>query len=215
MSTVTTLIQPSEIINAGIVKAAPLNSRFDAQLLSPWVYFAESRFLLQPKSFMCQEFYDDLIAQKNATPSNYNAALGPLVQAYPTNAEYEALWTQYLLPYLSLCVFYTALPYINKQTGSNGSYFNDSQYATQVRLEGSRTLQDETLQNINDAKARLVKFLCDNSEDYPLFCTDGVCKDCCDDCKKHGKECAKHGNVYQEGRDLGMIFYKSNGESKM
>ena len=89
MSTVITLIQPSEIINTGILKAAPLNSRFDSQLLSPWVYFAESRFLLQPKSFMCQEFYDDLIAQKNPTPSNYNSALGTVVQAYPSNAEYE------------------------------------------------------------------------------------------------------------------------------
>jgi len=205
MSTVITLIQPKEIVDAGIFKAAPLNSRFDASLLAPWIHFAEIRFLIQPKAFMCDEFYQDLIAQKNATPSNYNIKLGPIVLAYPSNADYELLWTQYLLPYLSLASFFVSLPYIDIQTGSNGSYHNTSVFAENVKLEGQRTLEDETLENLKDAQARIINFLCTNSETYPLFCTDGICKSCCDECKTNN--CTKHGKFPQEGRDLGIVFY--------
>ena len=44
MATVTTLIQPAEIVNTGILSAAPLNSRFDASKLSSVVHLAEDRF---------------------------------------------------------------------------------------------------------------------------------------------------------------------------
>ncbi|MCK4884409.1 MAG: hypothetical protein KAS30_06040, partial [Candidatus Diapherotrites archaeon] len=114
MATVTTLIQPPEIVNTGILSAAPLNSRFDASKLSSVVHLAEDRFL---KTFICAEFYADLVAQKNTVPSNYNTDLGPLVQAYPLNADSEFLWTEYLLSFLSRAVYYLALPEIVLQTG--------------------------------------------------------------------------------------------------
>lgn len=196
MSTVITLIRPAEIVNAGIVKATPLNARFDASVLSPWVHFAEMRFLIEPKSFMCQDFYQDLIAQRNVNDSNYNPDLGPIVQAFPTNADYETLWTQHLLPFLSLASYYVALPSISLQTGSNGLFFNNTEFSTNAGTEGLKFMQDSMLQNLDDAKAALVNFLCENKENYPLFCAEDYCS-----------KCGEGDKGIVEGRDLGIIFY--------
>ena len=59
-----------------------------------------------------------------------------------------------------------------------------------------KLMQDTMMQNLDDAKACMVDFLCKNQANYPLFCTEGLCSDCGD-----GDE----GTV--EGRDLGFIFY--------
>ncbi len=199
MSTVTTLIQPTEIVDAGIMKAAPLSSRFDASQIAPWIHFAEKRFLLEPKSFMCVEFYDDLLLQKNPVPSQYNSELGALVQAYPSNADYELLWTQHLLPYLSLASVYCSLPFIAVQTGSNGLFVNNTEFSSNKGNEGMKVMQDTILQNLDDAKACMINFLCKNKANYPLFCSDKICHcdEDCDGCENHGTE----------GRDLGIIFY--------
>lgn len=203
MSSVTTLIQPKEIVDAGIVKASPLSSRFDASQISPWVYIAEYRFLLKPKSFMCQDFYNDLLAQKNATPSNYNPDLGAIVKAYPSNADYETFWKEYLLPYLSLASVYVALPFIATQTGSNGLFDNNTEFSTNNGQEASKTHQDTMLQNLEDAKARMIEFLCRNKATYPLFDQDSKICGCCDE----DDACSDCNFEGSEGRDLGFIFY--------
>jgi len=194
MSTVTTLIQPAEIVNAGIVKATPLSSRFDASQIAPWIGIAEKRFLLEPKSFMCKTFYDDLLAEKNPTPSQYNPAIPPLVDAFPSNAAYETLWKEHLLTYLSLASYVVALPSISMQTGSNGLFYNNTEFSNNAGAEGMKLMQDTQMQNLNDLKACMIQFLCDNKDNYPLFCTKRLCKDDCptDD---------------HNGRDLGIIFY--------
>lgn len=201
MSTVTTLIQPKEIVNAGIVKASPLNARFDASIIAPVIHLAEDRFL---KTFICSEFYEDLISQKNPIPSNYNDKLGPIVQAYPSNADYEFLWTEYLLAYLSRCSYYMALPDIAVQTGSNGLFVNNTEFGQNIGVDGIKFKRDIELQNIEGRKPIILKYLCDNSEKYPLFNTEGICKECCHDCKEGN--CNKH-SVLQNGRDLGIIIY--------
>jgi len=191
MSTVITLIQPKEIVNSGIVKAVPLNVRFDASILSPNIYLAEDRFL---KTFICKAFYDDLVAQKNPTPSNYNAALGAIVQAYPLLPVYEFLWTEYILPYLSMAVYFQSIPDITVQSGSNGLFENNTDFGQNIGISGMKYVMDLKLQTIESRKAIIIKYLCDNKDLFPLFCYKEVCGDCGE-------------NKQSEGINLGVIFY--------
>lgn len=194
MSTVTTLIQASEVVNGGIMKATPLNNRFDASRLSDVIHLAEDAFL---KPFICADFYADLLAEKNATASNYNADLGAIVQAFPTNANYETLWTQYLYPYLARAVYYMALPNITLQTGSNGLFASDSQFGTNSGLEGLKFMADTQLSYLKARRPVIENYLCNNTALFPLFCTDDICKDNCDGTSESTSQ----------GPDLGLIFY--------
>jgi len=186
MSTVITLIKVQEVVNTGILKATPLSSRFDASLLSPWLDIAEKRFL---KTFICTEFYNEMIANMNPLPSNYNIDLGPIELKFPTDAS----------------VYYVALPNISLQTGSNGLFFNNTDFSQNAGLDGLKFMQNTQLQNLNDLKPSIITYLCDNAALFPLFCRSGVCSSCgCSGCLS-GEECT--GKVPQAGRDLGIQFY--------
>lgn len=202
----TTLIQPSEIVNGGIVRPVPTTVRFDAQLLAPHVQAAELKFI---KYKLCADLYNDMIAQKNPTPSNYNPNVGPIVQAFPSDPNYETLWTEYLLSLTSYAVFYIALPFISVQTGTNGLYLNDSQFGENAGLKGSKYLQDATLNNqIEPISDAMLDFLCNNAADYPLFKSDLKCKDCGCDCGesecKGLTSCRKKGPI---NKKLGIFLY--------
>ena len=175
MSTVITLIQAEEVVNQGIVKGAPLSSRFDASQISPNISEAEDRFL---KTFINKDFYDDLVAEKNPTPSNYNPDLGALVQAYPTNALYETLWTQKLFPYLSRACYHESLDNIVIQVDSNGAFVNQTEYGENIGVSGLKFLKDSALQTLEGMKPRVIKFLCDNKADYPLWDSEKYCGEC-------------------------------------
>lgn len=196
MSTVTTLIKAKEIVNQGIFKGAPYNNRFDQSILAPNIHLAEDRFL---KTFICKAFYEDLVAQKNTIPSNYNAELGALVQAYPSNAAYETLWTQYLLPYLSRAVLCLSLPSVTLQVGNNGVMLNNSEYAQNSGLSGMKFLMDNELSNTEQRKPIIIKFLCDNKADYPLFCRSNFCE-----CSEDNED-----EFNKPKRNLGIIFYNT------
>ena len=192
MSTVTTLIQPAEIVNTGILSAAPLNSRFDASKLSSVVHLAEDRFL---KTFVCAAFYSDLVSQKNTVPSNYNPDLGPVVEAFPLNVDYEFLWTEYFLSFLSRAVYYLALPEIVLQTGSNGLFLNNTEFSSNSGLDGLKFMQDTQLQNLEKRRPFIIDYLCKNKATYPLFCEEDICG-CCDDCTE-----------VESASNLGMVIY--------
>ena len=206
MSTVITLTTANDVVNTGNLKATPLNSRFDQSLLSMWLDIAEKRFLRKSKSFMCDEFYNYMLSKVNSTPANYNPKLnnGVIVLKFPNNPELETLWTQHLLPYLSLAVYYVALPHIGLQTGSNGIFAANTEFAQNTGVSGVKYLQTSVLENIKDLKDPIVKFLCDNEALYPLFCREGVCKCSCDGCIEGGT-CT--GELNEDGRDLGLQFY--------
>lgn len=192
MATVITLIKPHEIVNTGILSAAPLNSRFDASKLSSVVHLAEDRFL---KTIVCAAFYTDLVSQKNTTDSNYNPDLGPIVEAYPSNADYEFLWTEFLLSYLSRAVYYLALPEIVLQTGSNGLFLNNTEFSSNSGLDGLKFMQDTQLQNLERRRPFIIDYLCKNKDTYPLFCEEDICN-CCSDCTE-----------VESGSNLGIILY--------
>ena len=79
------------------------------------------------------------------------------------------------------------------QTGSNGLFFNNTEHSTNAGVSGLKWMQDTQMQNLSDLKVSMIKFLCKNQANYPLFCTTGLCKD---DCPTDNLE----------GRDLGFIF---------
>lgn len=171
------LIKPAEVINGGIFKAAPLNNRFDQTLISPHILPAELRYL--PK-LLGQDLYDDMISKQNASVSNYNINVGAIVQKFPTEAAYETLWTKYLLLFVGSIVFNQSLPYINTQVGSQGVFFNDSEFAANAGIQGVKYLQTENQKTIDDLEGIIKDYLCDNKADFTLF-DDKDCP-CCDDC---------------------------------
>ncbi len=71
-----TLIKPQEVVNTGLYRAAPVNARFDINLISPYILSTEERFLIP---VLGRAFYDDLVAEQNTAVSNYNPDAGALV----------------------------------------------------------------------------------------------------------------------------------------
>lgn len=181
MSAATTLISPNEVVNGGIVRPVPLNSRFDSQLLAPNVAVAEEDFLID---YLCRDFYNDLIAQKTTDDSNYNTDIGPIVPKFANNADYENLWRNYLQEYTARAVFYYSIDDIAMQTGSNGIYLNNSEYSQNAGTSGLKFKEDRVLKKLKAARKRMLRFLCKNAALYPLWPKDTFCKACgcgCDD----------------------------------
>jgi len=175
MSTETTLIQAAEVVNQGILKGSPLSSRFDASQISPNIGEAERRFF---KTFINDEFYNDLVAEKNPTPSNYNSDLGALVEAFPTNADYETLWKEKFFPFLSRACYHESLDNIVIQIGSNGGFVNHTEYGDNVGIKGLKFLKDSALQTLEGMQPDIIKYLCDNKDKYPLWDAEPYCGEC-------------------------------------
>ena len=175
MSTVITLIKANEVVNQGIFKGAPLSNRMDAGLVSANIHLAEDQFL---KTFINPEFYNDLVAQKTPNEVNYNPDLGAVQIAYPTNADYEILWTQYLFPYLSRAVYFKSLTNITLQTTNQGVMLNNTQYSENSKIKGLSYLNDEEMQNLEGRKPEIIKFLCNNVDKYPLWDSEQYCSHC-------------------------------------
>jgi len=175
MSTETTLIQAEEVVNQGILKGSPLSSRFDASQISPNIAEGERRFF---KTFINVEFYDALVNQKNPVPSNYNPDLGPIVLAYPTNADYETLWKEKFFPFLSRACYHESLDNIVIQIGSNGGFVNHTEYGDNVGIKGLKFLKDSALQTLEGMTPDIIKYLCDNKDKYPLWDAEPYCGEC-------------------------------------
>lgn len=161
----TTLIQPKEVINGGIVRPAPADVRFDALLLSPHIQDAEARFVIP---VLTSAFYYALIAEKGTTESNYNPAFTSTAAAFSTTA-YEALWTDHLRDYCAACVLYESLPFVGVQTGANGLYLNDSEFGRNAGIDGVKFMQDTLMTKIQVKERRLKEYLCTCAAALPAF----------------------------------------------
>jgi hypothetical protein len=211
MSTSTTLIQPQEVVNDGILNGGPISDRFDAALLSAHVKPAEIRFL---RPLLCEAFYLDLIKEKTNLISNYNALICPVVEAYgPTKPVYEKLWQEYILPFLSYAVLYQSAPFIGTQIGSNGIFAMNTQFSETQGIAGAKYIQDTLLNTIEILKEELRRHLCENVALYPLFCNDCHCN--CDCGAEDCKECKR---TKPHTPKLGIVFYgkrnKNNNNNK-
>jgi hypothetical protein len=195
MSAAIALISANEVVNGGIVRPVPLNSRFDAQLLAPNIPIAEERALIP---VLCRAFYEDLIAQKTTDDSNYNSDIGAIVPKFGANADYEFLWKNYLQEVDARAVFMMSLDDITLQTGSNGLFINNSQFAEAAGIEGMKVKEDRSLEKLNLATQRMLAYLCRNKDLYPLWPYAKFCKDCscskCDECDCADGEMKPKGN---------------------
>ena len=161
-----TLIQPSEVVNGGILRPAPVGSRFDTQLIAPHIQLAEERFVipvLQPA------FYEHLIEVQNPSPSNYNPKLGATQPKFPSDSNLETLWKRHLLHYIALAVTLQSLPHIAMQVGANGIAFSESTNATHAGRKGLTFLQDTYQGNLKLKRKTLENYLEKNSSLFPLY----------------------------------------------
>ena len=98
---------------------------------------------------------------------------------------------------MSRAVLCLTLPSVTLQVSSQGVMTNNSQYAQNSGLSGMKFLMDNELQNTEERKPIIIKFLCDNKASYPLFCRSNFCgSDDEDDFNK-------------PKRNVGLIFYKN------
>ena len=187
------LITALEVVNQGTFKGAPINQRFDASLISPHIHIAEARHL---KAIFCTAFYDALVAAKDGV-GQYNLDLGATSIAFSTNANYETLYKEYILPYMSICILDQALPTISIQIGSAGVFQNNPEFGQNKGIEGVQYLQQKLQKDITVLKKVMLDYLCANAANYPLFCTT----DCPD------SECTDSDSETFLSNDLGIIFY--------
>jgi len=142
-----TLIKAQEVVNDGIFRPAPLTTQFDPNLVSPFIGLAEEANVIR---ILGQDLYDDMVANQNPNVSNYNPNAGALVQKFPSNANYETLWTKFLLRYEGLVVYQYALPFIGIQTTPQGVLLNNTEYEDNAGLEGVKFLQTTIQKHIDD-----------------------------------------------------------------
>jgi hypothetical protein len=142
--------------------------------------FLKSSINPSSSGFINSEFFDDLLAQKNSTPSNYNPQLGGIVKAYPNNADYETLWTQWLLPYLSKAAYYESLEGIVININNNGAHLVDSAHGENIGISGLRMLKDKEMADLTGNRPHIINFLCKNKEKYPLWDDTDYCSECGD-----------------------------------
>lgn len=192
--TTPTLIQPGEVVNGGLLKATPLNARFDVTLIAPHIADAER---LHVVPVICSAFYDALITKKAGAISNYNTSIGVLAKAFPetVDAVYETLWTKYLMNLCAWAVYYEALPFIVLQTGSNGVFVPQGEQAQNAGVSGAKYLQDTALRRLRALADTTKEYLCANADSFPEFCKTAICTGC-NDAAPEGDTLARYGLFY-------------------
>jgi len=205
-----TLIQPSEVINDGIFRVSPVTTNFDQNLVNnTLIASAEEDNTIH---LLGLELYEDMVAQQNTIPSNYNPDAGPIVQKFPTNAAYETLWTKFLLRYEGWIVYKDIIDFITIQASSQGLLYTKTEYADNAGIEGADRIIQTVQKKIDNLVDRIKNFICDNKSDYPLYPSENRCK--CDQNedaqekfydKWHGSHC---GDCH-DGYDCGCGYYNS------
>ena len=156
----------------------PQNMELDAAIIGS-IYPAEKRFL---KSLLGDDLYNEMISLGSGVISDYVTT--PNVEKFPANANYEKLWANYLLQFMSIAIMHESLPFIAAQIQTNGIVQQNPYGATGLTIKDSQTLQLQHRDTIFNLWYEIEKFLCENKKDYPLFkpknCIRYNCKDCFD-----------------------------------
>jgi len=205
----TTLISANEVVNSGVFRGSPLTTRFDINLIAPFVKVAEVRFV---ENVLCRDFYNELIAAKTTDVANYNDAIGAIVPKFSNNPEFEELWRNYLYYYISYSVFYLALPTIANQVTSSGVMNLSTEYADNAGVEGAKAIQKSTLENIDALESAMLDFICANrASKYPSYPKKLCIENCgsCEDCESYDEVSAKKKN-----KRFGVVFYDTPGTKR-
>lgn len=170
-----TLLYAEELVSGGILKSSPITTQSDPADYAPFLQLAEERYLVP---LICRAMYDDMIAQMNTVPSNYNPDLGPIVLKFPNDPNYETLWTQYLLQLTSWATILQALPFLALKIGANGIFLNSIEWGENAGIKGVQFLEDRVKQNLQTSQGLMQDFLCQNYTDYPEFDSKRLCTSC-------------------------------------
>lgn len=186
----------------------PKNMENDAAIIGS-IYPAEKKFL-QP--LLGDELYNAMVTTGSGVISNYTntAFVGgaqPPVQKFPNNAAYELLWSTMLLQFCSIAIMHESLPFIAAQIQTNGIVQQNPQGATGLTIKDAQTLQLQHRDTINEMWYSIEKYLCDNSEDFPLFNKD-KCRHykCIDLCNTENKQISRI--------KKGVVFYGLERKTK-
>lgn len=186
----------------------PTNMGNDASIIGA-IYPCEIDFL---ESLLGTAMYEDMLAIGSGVISNYttqpiSGGAAPPVLKFPANANYELLWSKYLIQFMSIAIMYESLPYIAAQLQTNGLVENNPYGATGLKIKDAKVLQQSHRDNIFKLWYRIEKFLCDNKTDYPLFktknCSHYICGD--HDCKDEQRK---------SKTIKGVIFYGLEKQNK-
>ena len=163
-----TLIQAQEVVNGGVIKATPMNPRFDAGIINPHILDAE---MLHVVPMLGSALYETMKTKKAGTVSNYNGAIAPIQKAFtnPLDTAYEALWYQYLNTYCAWAVYYEALPFITIQTGVNGTFLTQTEFSQNPGVSAAKYLQDNVKRRLQSMRAAVENYLCENFASFPDF----------------------------------------------
>lgn len=190
----STLIKAAEVVNGGVMRAAPTNVRFDTALVSPHIADAERRWVIP---VLTSAFHVDLVQSRSSASSNYNSAIGPTAAAFPTSAAYETLWTEHLLEYCAYAVLYESLPFVGVQIGAGGLYVNNSEWSEGTGIAGIKYMSDVIRERLEIKRDSLKAYLCRNSSALPGF-VPSAAGYCPSGCSSASNDPTQH---------LGMIFY--------
>jgi hypothetical protein len=158
------LIRPGEVVNTGIARGTPASVRFDVQLIAPNVNAAEIRYIMP---VLGRPLFDAMAAAQFSGDSNYNPAF-PAQNKF-ANPAFEALWYPYLLELCARSVLLVSLPGIALQVAAGGVFRNSSEYGDGASVKDIKFLSDAWTQDIAALQDEVLRFLCENKDNYPLF----------------------------------------------
>jgi len=171
-------MQPSEVIDGGIAKPAPLTARFDPLLIVPHLKVAQRKWVFP---LLCKNLLNDIIAEATVggqiNISNYNPNLGQVVQKFKTQPDYEEFWRTCFRQYIAHVTILEAAPFIGVQLGNAGFFANDAHYGTNIGIEGIKWWIDNAMDRAETMKQMMVEYLCENVAKFPLW-GDCHCKTC-------------------------------------
>lgn len=174
----SSFIRPIEVVNGGYVRVGPTDTRFDPQLLSPFVDNAERKYV---RDAIGATFFETIKGLRNVNDINYNSFLGPVEIGFPADADLESLFLDgKLFDLMGFAVLHESLPNIHFKITSMGVQVDQASYATPAGPNDMRYLADRYKENIRFLTEEVQNYLCDNADLYTPYGFDKTlfCKNC-------------------------------------
>lgn len=159
-------LKPIEVVNGGILRAAPTNLRFDATMLASHIMSADVNYILP---VLGQGLYAYMVANRTTGTINYNTALGAIVPAF-TDPILEAFFTgQGVYTLMCYAIVLEALPFVHFQITSTGVKVKDDQNSAAAQSEDVRYMADTMQTRINTLSRKIKEYLCANEATFAPF----------------------------------------------
>ena len=161
------LIRAAEVINTGIARPAPLNARFDANVIAPHVSLAMLNSVLP---VVCEDMYADMLPLMNAANCNYNSAAGADVAKFPSDANYESLWRAGGLYQLAAAaVVLEALPFITLQINTQAVMEFSGNHGANTGLANTKYLMGHLRANVQRLQKKVTEYIHANKGLFPEY----------------------------------------------